>query len=103
MRNVSDADLVQFRRGEKPPKPAADHQRVDAFIDRVADQRPVDIGIIDIAAEIARHLDILAVSPGIEALRPFLHIFPAEEVDVDLLIGHIPRQGCHYPLLHPSH
>src|SRR3546814_8633113 len=62
---------------------------------RVADQRAVDIRIVDVAAKVAGHLDILAVSLGVEPLGAFLGIFPAKKFDIDPIIGHVLRQGSH--------
>src|SRR3546814_4191989 len=54
-----------------------------------------DVCSSDLAAKVAGHLDILAVSLGVEPLGAFLGIFPAKKFDIDPIIGHVLRQGSH--------
>src|SRR3546814_19550515 len=96
--DVCSSDL--FRRREKATETATDHERLDRLVDRVADQRAVDIRIVDGAAKVAGHPDNLAVSLGVEPLGAFHGIVPATELDLEPNISHGLWQCRH---THPSH
>ena len=92
---------MQLGRRQQAAKAAADHDRLDGLGHGIADQRTIDIGIIDEAAEIAFDLDILAVAARVDPLLTFLQIFLPQPREIEFLF--IDRCGVgHCRFRHPS-
>ena len=85
--DILDTRLVQLGRSQQAAKAAADHDGLDSLGHGIADERAIDIRIIDEAAEIALDLDILAIAARVDPLLPLFQVFLSQPRQIQLLFG----------------
>src|SRR5258706_5915404 len=85
--DVLEAGLAQTRSHEQPPKAATDDYGLEGFFDRCARETRIDVGVIDVAAEIALHFDVLFIAIGADALVALLTIPGAERIGIEIDAG----------------
>src|SRR5579871_3324331 len=56
-----DAGLAQTRAREQAAETAADDHYLDLVVQRSAGEAGIDIGIVDVAAEVTLHFDVLLI------------------------------------------
>src|SRR5262249_10605768 len=89
---VVDPGLAQPGAHEQPAEPAAD----DGDPDRVRTRLTLDGGrvrVVEVAGEGARHLDVLVVAVGAQALVALGTIFLAQRDRIERVLGHVDHCG----------
>src|SRR5579863_7864697 len=81
--DVLKAALAQARARKQPAKATADNCNLDVLFNRFARESGIDVRIIDIAAEIALHFDVLLVPVLAYALVALLPIFFAQRIGIE--------------------
>ena len=80
--DVVDARLAQPGAGEQAAEAAADDQHLDLVGQRLAFDR-VDVGVVDVALELADHLDVLLVADVTQPLVALFAILVAQRIRIE--------------------
>ena len=80
--DVVDAGLTEPGAGEQASEAATDDQHLDLVGQRLAFDRG-DVGIVDVALELADHLDVLLVSDVSQPLVALLAVLVAQGIGVE--------------------
>ena len=82
--DILDAGLAQTRARQQAAEAAADDHDLHRVVQRRAGEAGIDVGIVDVAAEVALHFDVLLVAVGAQAFVALLAILGAQRIGIEI-------------------
>ena len=82
--DILDPGLAQTRRGQEAAEAAADDHHVDRVGERLAGEAGLDIGIVDIVAEVGGDLDVLVIGLGAQPPVALVAVLLAQGIGIEV-------------------